>query len=386
MSALTPSDAARLEQIRRAAEPQPNNPSPISRRSHEAALAAAIGPEHQIPEHFNLHTKKDLCSRGLANVRPDRDGVQHPHASNPLHESFLTAAGRAYAERHGIPTPRRRIVIITCGSLKRADLGGRPSIPAGDLYVGGYHKSLRRTADALTAERGVVLIASALHGLIPPGFLLSPYNVRLGDPQAVTAQDVRRHSLHLGLDDTEVIFLGGRAYRSLVKAALPDCLTPLDGTAGIGYQLQLLKGWAVLEAESQRAAMWAEARRRRERESRTTRCTRCQLLHGRVDAADLLPGDAVEVDGHQLLVSGTRATENGLRVQLTGGPRGLDAMLVEPHAGVDVRRPPEAFGPMRAHLDPGGSTFDASPSHPCGCQCAHCASRRSAHGSGAAEI
>jgi hypothetical protein len=148
---------------------------------------------------------------------------------------------------------------------------GRGPIPAGDLYVGSYHKSLRRAADALTAERGVILIASALHGLIPLTFLLSPYNVRLSDPQAVTAQKIRAHCLHLGLDDIEVIFLGGREYGSLVKAALPDCLTPLEGTAGIGYQLQLLKVWALPEAGSQLAALWAEARRRREREIPTAR-------------------------------------------------------------------------------------------------------------------
>ncbi|MFB6887613.1 DUF6884 domain-containing protein [Streptomyces noursei] len=108
-----------------------------------------------------------------------------------------------------------------------------PGYPAGELYTGQYHRSLRSTAGALT-DQALIFIASALHGLVPLDRPLHPYNVTLGDAKAVTASKVCRDTARLGLDDADVLFLGGQDYAALLLPSVPHLHTPLVG--GIGDQ------------------------------------------------------------------------------------------------------------------------------------------------------
>ncbi|MGW6457470.1 DUF6884 domain-containing protein [Streptomyces sp. NPDC055078] len=150
-----------------------------------------------------------------------------------------------------------------CGGRK-ADVGTR-RVPAAELYVGSYHKALRRAADALVADGGSVFILSALHGIVPPARLLSPYDVRLTDARAVKPEVLVIQVHDLGLTDADVLFLGARAYADLIQAVLPGVLSLLEGTAGIGEQLHRLKRLALPGAVAVRASHWAEACRRGER-------------------------------------------------------------------------------------------------------------------------
>ncbi|WP_404868425.1 DUF6884 domain-containing protein [Kitasatospora griseola] len=238
-------------------------PHRLATRPHQAVLAAAADPDHQVPNTFNARTHLVLVNEGLAHMRPfivgDRT-YQYDELFGPP-DIHLTAAGRAYAERHGVETPRRRIVVISCGSLK-FDPGvnefGRPNaLPAGDLYQGPYHRSLRAAADALTTGRRRPVIVSALHGLVELDRSLLYYDVRLGDAKAVSAATIRAQAQRLDLDDAEVIVLGGRAYVELVTGAVPHALAPLTG--GLGAHRAQCR--AVHENGDLAASWWTEAAR-----------------------------------------------------------------------------------------------------------------------------
>lgn len=124
---------------------------------------------------------------------------------------------------------------MVCGAKKAqpdyATYGYRNVIPAGQLYTGAYHRSLRRAADALT-DQSLIWIMSARHGLVPLKRPLFPYDTRLGDEDAVTAEKLAAHTAALGLDDADVIFLGGQQYATLLKQSVPHALTPLRGGLG----------------------------------------------------------------------------------------------------------------------------------------------------------
>lgn len=133
-------------------------------------------------------------------------------------------------------TPTREpVVVVACGARK-----AEHPAPAGALYLGSYHRAMRRAADALTRHGGRVIILSALHGLVTLDTVLAPYNLRMGEPDSVTAATLREQAAALGLDGAQVTVLGGRAYVEAVQQVFPDALTPLAGSRGIGEQLARL--------------------------------------------------------------------------------------------------------------------------------------------------
>ncbi|MGW6805748.1 DUF6884 domain-containing protein, partial [Streptomyces sp. NPDC055039] len=103
--------------------------------------------------------------------------------------------------------------------------------PAGELYTGNYHRSLRLAADALT-HPDLILIASALHGLVPLDQRLHPYDVTLGDERAITKEKMAGHTADWGLFDADVVFLGGQEYAELLRPSVPHVLSPLTGGMG----------------------------------------------------------------------------------------------------------------------------------------------------------
>lgn len=133
--------------------------------------------------------------------------------------------------------PSGRVVIVPCGG-KKADHPDQ----AGRLYTGSYHAATRRAAAALTdnGATGETLILSAKYGLLTLDRVIEPYDLRAGQPGAITAQTVGVQADALGILDTKVIVLAGRAYASIVVEVWPQAGDVLAGTRGIGQQLSRL--------------------------------------------------------------------------------------------------------------------------------------------------
>ncbi|MCG5121563.1 DUF6884 domain-containing protein [Streptomyces sp. NEAU-PBA10] len=127
-------------------------------------------------------------------------------------------------------TPRGPVVVIPCSGpkLDRA-------APAGKLYTGTLHKHARRTADALTAHGGTVLVLSALHGLLPLDRIVEPYDHTWKDPGSITTEELRSQAAEMGLAGVDVILLTPGEYTRRAAAVWPHAHTPL-AHLGIGRQ------------------------------------------------------------------------------------------------------------------------------------------------------
>jgi len=126
------------------------------------------------------------------------------------------------------------LVIVACGATKLE----HPA-PAGELYIGSYHRACRSAAVRLTCPSRLRIL-SARAGLLPLD-AVAPYDVRAGSVGAVDAVKLRHQARRqLLLDELEVIVLGGRTYADLVRHVWPHALWPLAGTHGIGEQLARL--------------------------------------------------------------------------------------------------------------------------------------------------
>jgi hypothetical protein len=243
-------------------------------RQHDAIVTAARRPDHllpgidnRVPGFFNQRTLAAVHGAGYADQRPCEHGVIRGTWEQTGRPLYLTPAGREYARQRGnVPCQRRRIVIIACGSKKAEPswhkYGYRDVIPAGQLYTGPYHRSLRLAADALT-DQTLIRILSARHGLVPLERPLFPYDTTLGDQDAITPEQMARHTAALDLDDAHVIFLGGQDYARLLKQSVPHALTPLAG--GMGDQRAQCH--AVARSPRLATAWWTIAARRAEGEA-----------------------------------------------------------------------------------------------------------------------
>ncbi|MFH0246354.1 DUF6884 domain-containing protein [Streptomyces sp. HK10] len=241
-------------------------------RQHEAVLTAARRPDQLVAgrddeayrrgEPWFLGTTLRAVHRaGYAGIRPqpwDDGPVTWEDTRRSL---YLTPAGREYArQRGGIDVRRRRVVIIACGSEKRPDPGPTEygtlgaGCPAGELYTGQYHRSLRLAADSLT-DQSLIRVLSALHGLVELTRRLRPYDVTIGHERAVTADKLAGHTAALGLNDADVIFLGGQEYAKLLAPSVPHLLTPLTG--GMGGHRGLCR--QASEDAALRNAWWKQA-------------------------------------------------------------------------------------------------------------------------------
>ncbi|MEV7122897.1 DUF6884 domain-containing protein [Kitasatospora griseola] len=239
--------------------------------AHDAVLAAASQPDHLFEKRPHPRTLDLLTDRGMAWVRPLPDGHQVTRDHQFALAVHLTEAGRQYALRHGAHAPRRRAVIISCGSRKATPAPDATTVPAGDLYTGTYHQALRRTAEALTGDWGTVYILSAQAGLVRTDCLLTPYNLRITDATAVTGEQLRTDAASFDLDHADVIFLGGAKYAQALRPAVPHFALPLAGTRGIGEQLQLLAALREPETgQDRRTACWAQAEHQRAGETERT--------------------------------------------------------------------------------------------------------------------
>lgn len=131
------------------------------------------------------------------------------------------------------------LVIVGCGATKQAH-----AAPAGEMYLGSYHRACRKVAAALTSPDRV-LILSALHGLLALDDVIDPYDLRMGQPGAVGAETVHDQAEARGLLDAEsVVVLAGTAYVDVATAVWAHAHTPLKGVGGMGKQLAALAAMA----------------------------------------------------------------------------------------------------------------------------------------------
>ncbi|MFJ5588284.1 DUF6884 domain-containing protein [Streptomyces noursei] len=140
------------------------------------------------------------------------------------------------------PAPGTRVYIVPCGGAKATTKAGKPldAAPAGELYVGSYHKACRKAADHLAMPVDTVLILSAKFGLVPLDEWLPTYDLKAGDPGTVDATTLRAQARALRLDTFPTTVFGGRAYVDLARQVWDDITAPLEGCAGIGEHLSRL--------------------------------------------------------------------------------------------------------------------------------------------------
>lgn len=132
------------------------------------------------------------------------------------------------------PTPQPAtgpVVVIPCSGPKLDH-----AAEAGKLYVGTLHQHARRTADALTAQGGTVLVLSALHGLLPLDRVIEPYDHTWDDEGSVTDDELRAQAAELGVADVQdVVLLTPSRYTEHASTVWPRAFTPL-AHLGIGRQ------------------------------------------------------------------------------------------------------------------------------------------------------
>ncbi|MGW1976642.1 DUF6884 domain-containing protein [Streptomyces sp. NPDC001889] len=129
------------------------------------------------------------------------------------------------------------LIVIPCSAVK-TQVPPFTALPAGELYrPGSYHLACRRAAEALAGTGSTIRVLSALYGLVSLEEPVLTYELRIGQPGAVSAQEVREQAREQGLARPgEVWVLAGRDYARTVTEVWPTALRPLEGTRGIGEQ------------------------------------------------------------------------------------------------------------------------------------------------------
>ncbi|MFE2850169.1 DUF6884 domain-containing protein [Streptomyces lavendulae] len=128
-----------------------------------------------------------------------------------------------FDNEHLAPKPTADlVVVIPCSGPKTS----HPA-PAGQLYTGSLHKHARRTADALTAHGGTVLVLSALHGLLPLDRVIEPYDHTWNDQGSITVDELQAQAADLGFTGAEVVLLTPGQYTQRAVAVWPKAETPL---------------------------------------------------------------------------------------------------------------------------------------------------------------
>jgi hypothetical protein len=140
------------------------------------------------------------------------------------------------------PAPPRRLVLVVCGARKRPcteTAAGQTT--AGRMYTGSYHQAARRAAAALAGPDSQILIMSARYGLLGLDDRIERYDLRLGQPGAITAQQLHEQATRRGLLHVDqVVVLAPAAYAALARGVWPHADLPLAGSRGIGEQLARL--------------------------------------------------------------------------------------------------------------------------------------------------
>lgn len=122
------------------------------------------------------------------------------------------------------------IGIIPCSATKI----DRPAA-ARDLYASTYFQGALAAAEA-QCDR--VFILSALHGLISPDAIVAPYDLKMGDPGSITADEIAAQADALDLEAADIYAFMGATYFSILDEGLRQndiFASPVyEATRGIG--------------------------------------------------------------------------------------------------------------------------------------------------------
>lgn len=164
--------------------------------------------------------------------RPAARRPRSQHAAVGAPSSSLTATPAPPPARRPLAEP---IVVVPCAASKL-----NVAAEAGKLYTGSYHKACRAAAEVLTAAGGTVLVLSARYGFLLLDQVIEPYELRMGDPDSITAEQLRIQARALGVEGAKnVTVLAGAAYTAAARSVWSAATAPLTGL-GIGRQLQTL--------------------------------------------------------------------------------------------------------------------------------------------------
>lgn len=105
------------------------------------------------------------------------------------------------------------ICITPCGKKK-----GPRYAKARDLYQGPYFKACLAYARSLLPEDRIFIL-SAKHGLIRTDEWLEPYELRFGNPGAITADKIAEQAQALGIAQETALILGGADYTVMTTKA-----------------------------------------------------------------------------------------------------------------------------------------------------------------------
>ncbi|MGO4417208.1 DUF6884 domain-containing protein [Streptomyces sp. MCAF7] len=189
------------------------------------ALAGGLGQYGWVEIHWAYDPAQAL--QLLENARPFAALAERWPVADANGEQ-LTLFGTATKEQ--LQPAAGPVVVIPCSGpkLDRA-------APAGQLYTGSLHTHARRTADALTAHGGTVLVLSALHGFLSLDQVIEPYDHTWQDAGSVTVEELRDQAAELGLVGADVVLLTPGQYTQRAIAVWPHARTPL-AHLGIGQQ------------------------------------------------------------------------------------------------------------------------------------------------------
>lgn len=135
----------------------------------------------------------------------------------------------------------------------------RPA-PARELYTGPLFRLSLRAAEAAAGPGDVILVISALLGLIGLDELVTPYDRTMAHPLAVTAAEIARQARARGIVHDPAVVLAPKAYAAVVTGAwTPGLVTcPLAGARGIGDMRHIL---SVIARTGQLGGSGEEGRR-----------------------------------------------------------------------------------------------------------------------------
>lgn len=153
-------------------------------------------------------------------------------------ETAALPNGREIHFESGVPV-RRGLILVACGGVKVAH-----AAPAADLYFGPYFSDCLSFARSVADEEDIRILA-AKHGLVELDRILEPYDTRIGDADAITAEQLRAQAEAAGLPDRWPTIAGGLEYVELAARAWGSVARAIPRGLGIGEQRAYLRGATV---------------------------------------------------------------------------------------------------------------------------------------------
>ncbi|MGW1002220.1 DUF6884 domain-containing protein [Streptomyces sp. NPDC001118] len=193
---------------------------------------AAVHPEGHLPASLGDSELRALAALGLASPLASRS--QPAGMLSRAARFRITGAGRGRIVSEPLP----RVYVVPCSSAKSS----APIAPAGEMYVGSYHRAARRAALSQLGPGDRLVILSAKFGILRLEDHILRYDLRAGQRGTVSGSVMERQAHHLALRAAEVTVFAGKTYAALARQVWPDLAHPLSRARGIGDHLAFFAG------------------------------------------------------------------------------------------------------------------------------------------------